>query len=44
MELSNLTEELGEELRDPKRTGTPQKDKESQLTLWLPETESSTKE
>jgi hypothetical protein len=28
----NLVEELGEELRDPKRIGNPQEDQQSQLT------------
>ena len=42
----NLVEEVGEGLRDPKRTRTPQEDQQpSSLDPWgLPETESPVKE
>ena len=32
--LGSLVEDLGERLRDQKRTETPQEDQQSQLTLW----------
>jgi hypothetical protein len=47
LEHRSLTEELGERLRDPKRTGTPQEDQQTKLTwtTWeLSETELPTKD
>ena len=44
MELGNFYGRIGGRIAAPKGIGTPQEDQQSQLTLWLSESEPPTKE